>query len=84
MVGTDAFSLDAPFPHIIRTYQETGDPQVLWPAHVEDRREEYCQLERLANLQDLPGSTGFTVSCPPVRITGAGAGWSRGVALAEE
>ncbi|WP_103532544.1 cyclase family protein [Streptomyces sp. SM11] len=84
VIGTDAFSLDAPFPHIIRTYQETGDPQVLWPAHFEGRREEYCQLERLANLQDLPGSTGFTVSCLPVKITGAGAGWSRVVALAEE
>lgn len=81
VIGTDAFSLDAPFTHIIREYHRTGDRDVLWPAHFAGRQEEYCQLERLANLQDLPASTGFTVSCLPVKIAGAGAGWSRVVAL---
>ncbi|MGW1408220.1 cyclase family protein [Streptomyces sp. NPDC002403] len=84
VIGTDAFSLDAPFTHIIREHQRTGDRDVLWPAHFAGRQEEYCQLERLANLQDLPASTGFTVSCLPVKIAGAGAGWSRVVALIEK
>ncbi|MEU2343693.1 cyclase family protein [Streptomyces sp. NPDC013082] len=84
VIGTDAFSLDAPFTHIIREFHRTGDKAVLWPAHFAGRREEYCQLERLANLQDLPVSTGFTVSCLPVKIAGAGAGWSRVVALLDE
>jgi cyclase len=29
VIGTDAFSLDAPFAHILRTYQKTGDRGVL-------------------------------------------------------
>ncbi|MGC4864907.1 cyclase family protein [Micromonospora sp. DT53] len=84
VIGTDAFSLDAPFGDIIERYRRTGDRSVLWPAHVAGRRREYCQIERLANLGSLPRPTGFTVSCLPVKITGAGAGWARAVALIED
>jgi cyclase len=80
VIGTDAFSLDAPFPHILRRYQETGDRGVLWPAHFLGRQREYCQIERLANLAALPRPYGFRVSCFPVKIAGAGAGWARAVA----
>jgi kynurenine formamidase len=83
VIGTDAFSLDAPFAHIIKEYQRTGDTSVLWPAHFAGRRREYCQIERLANLGALPGPTGFTVACFPVKIAGAGAGWARAVALVD-
>jgi cyclase len=81
VIGTDAFSLDAPFTHIIDRYQRTGDPATLWPAHMAGRQREFCQVERLANLELLPRPAGFTVSCFPVKITGAGAGWARAVAL---
>ncbi|MFC7383109.1 cyclase family protein [Sphaerisporangium rhizosphaerae] len=81
VIGTDAFSLDAPFPHIIRTYHETGDTSVLWPAHFLGRQREYCQIERLANLDALPEPFGFQVVCFPVKIAGAGAGWARAVAV---
>ncbi|MEU4209221.1 cyclase family protein [Streptomyces sp. NPDC026206] len=81
VIGTDAFSLDAPFRNMIERFQRTGDRKVLWPAHFAGRDREYCQIERLANLADLPGPTGFTVVCFPVRIKGAGAGWTRAVAL---
>jgi cyclase len=84
VIGTDAFSLDAPFPHIVATYVATDDPAVLWPAHFAGRRREYCQIERLANLGAQPVDHGFTVSCLPVKITGAGAGWTRAVAWLEE
>jgi cyclase len=80
VIGTDAWSLDAPFGHMIRTFQETGDRAALWPAHFAGRRREYCQVERLARLDTLPAH-GFTVSCFPVKIAGAGAGWTRAVAL---
>ncbi|MGV9293036.1 cyclase family protein [Amycolatopsis sp. NPDC003676] len=83
VIGTDAFSLDAPFPHMIAEYRRTGDTGVLWPAHFLGRSREYCQIERLSNLDRLP-STGFTVSCFPVKIAGAGAGWTRAVALLDE
>lgn len=80
VIGTDAFSLDAPFAHMIAEYHRTGARDVLWPAHFAGRRREYCQIERLANLHELPAS-GFTFMCMPVRIAGAGAGWARAVAL---
>jgi len=80
VIGTDAFSLDAPFTNMISRYQATGDRSVLWPAHFAGREREYCQIERLANLGELPAGP-FTVSCFPVKIAGAGAGWCRAVAL---
>jgi len=84
VIGTDAFSLDAPFTHIIERYRQTGDPATLWPAHMTGREREYCQIERLSNLHAIPHPYGFTVSCFPVKITGAGAGWARAVALFDE
>ncbi|WP_444947893.1 cyclase family protein [Micromonospora ureilytica] len=81
VIGTDAFSLDAPFGDIIGRYQRSGDPSVLWPAHFVGRDREYCQIERLANLGALPRSHGFRVACFPIKIRGAGAGWTRAVAL---
>jgi len=84
VIGTDAFSLDAPFGDMIRRYRETGDRSVLWPAHFAGREREYCQIERLHNLEALPAAYGFTVSCLPVKLAGAGAGWARAVALVEE
>ncbi|WP_250403529.1 cyclase family protein [Streptomyces cellostaticus] len=83
VIGTDAWSLDAPFPDMIRRYRESGDPSVLWPAHFAGRRTEYCQIERLAHLEDLPASTGFQVCCFPVKIRNGGAGWARAVALVD-
>jgi cyclase len=81
VIGTDAFSLDAPFPYIINTFNETGDRDVLWPAHFAGREREYCQIERLSGLAELPEPFGFTVVCLPVKIARAGAGWTRTVAL---
>jgi kynurenine formamidase len=43
----------------------------------------YCHMEKLTNLDQLPPS-GFTVSCFPVKIDGASAGWTRCVAIFEE
>jgi cyclase len=83
VIGTDAFSLDAPFDHMIAAYRETRDASVLWPAHFAGREREYCQVERLTGLGALPAPTGFQVACFPVKITGAGAGWTRAVALVD-
>ncbi|MEV6948446.1 cyclase family protein [Streptomyces sp. NPDC051172] len=83
VIGTDAFSLDAPFGDIIARYRATGDRSVLWPAHFAGREREYCQVERLAGLGSLP-PYGFTFCCLPVKIADAGAGWARAVALFDE
>ena len=83
VIGTDAFSLDAPFGDMIRRYHETGDRSVLFPAHFVGRDREYCQIERLNNLDQLPDH-GFRIACFPIKIVGAGAGWTRAVAFVDE
>lgn len=84
VIGTDAFSLDAPFGDILRRYAQTKDRSVLWPAHFAGRDREFCQVERLANLDQLTRPTGFTFCCFPVKVARAGAGWARAVALVED
>jgi kynurenine formamidase len=82
VIGIDAWGLDRPMRAMIEDYKRTGDKACLWPAHIYGRTNEYLQLEKLANLADLPGPTGFTIACFPVSIAGAGAGWTRVVAIA--
>ncbi|WP_188190203.1 cyclase family protein [Nonomuraea sp. SYSU D8015] len=84
VIGIDAWGLDRPMQAMIEDYKRTGDRACLWPAHIYGRRKEYLQLEKLANLGSLPAATGFDVSCFPVSIAGAGAGWTRVVAVMEE
>jgi len=84
VVGTDGFSLDAPFQSIIERFDRSGDPSDLWPAHLAGRDREYCQIERLAGLDQLPRPYGFTVACLPVKVVGAGAGWTRAVAIFDD
>ncbi|ODP34139.1 cyclase family protein [Pandoraea sp. ISTKB] len=80
VVGTDAWSWDAPFSHTAKRYAETGDASIIWEGHKAGRTIGYCQLEKLFNLQSLPDS-GFDVICFPVKIRGASAGWVRAVAV---
>lgn len=83
VVGTDAWSWDAPFSHTSRRYAETGDASIVWEGHKAGRHREYYQIEKLTRLDRLP-STGFTVSCFPVKIERASAGWIRAVAILGE
>lgn len=82
-VGIDAVTLDRPFASMLKTYDETGAPGALWPAHILGRRREYCHIERLANLGSLPSPYGFTFACFPVKIKDVGAAWARAVAILE-
>jgi kynurenine formamidase len=81
VIGTDAWSLDRPPRDMGRDFIQTGDPAYLWPAHLVGREREYCQIEKLAHLGDLPAATGYTVACFPVAIARASAGWTRAVAI---
>jgi kynurenine formamidase len=80
LTGTDAWSWDAPFSHTAERYAETGDAGLIWEGHKAGREIGYCHLEKLHNLEVLP-ATGFTVSCFPVKIRAASAGWTRAVAI---
>jgi kynurenine formamidase len=80
LTGTDAWSWDAPFVHTREKFVATKDPGLIWEGHKAGRDIGYCHLEKLHNLEALPGD-GFTVSCFPVKIRGASAGWTRAVAI---
>jgi cyclase len=80
VIGIDAFGFDRPFAAMYRDFRQTRDPRVLWPAHLAGRAREYCQIEKLARLDALPGPEGFWVSCLPVRIARGGAAWVRAAA----
>src|SRR6185437_12699365 len=83
IVGTDAWSWDAPFVHTNRRFQETGDASIIWEGHKAGLEIGYFQIEKLHNLEALPAH-GFTVSCFPVKIKAASAGWIRAVAIFDD
>lgn len=82
LTGTDAWSWDAPFEYTKEKFLKSKDPSIIWEGHKVGKDIGYCHLEKLYNLESLP-SYGFIVSCFPVKIKGASAGWTRAVAIIE-
>lgn len=82
MIGIDAWGLDRPFD-VMAEEARAGDVEQLWEAHFYGRRREYCQIEKLCNLDELPAPTGFRVYAFPVNLAHASAGWARVVAVFE-
>jgi len=80
LTGTDAWSWDAPFVYTAEKYKATKDASLIWEGHKAGRRIGYCHLEKLHNLEALPGN-GFRIACFPMKIRGASAGWTRAVAI---
>jgi kynurenine formamidase len=80
VTGTDGWSWDAPFVFTAKKYAETHDPSIIWEGHKAGRHIGYSHIEKLNGLEQLP-STGFMVSCFPVKIEKASAGWCRAVAI---
>jgi kynurenine formamidase len=80
LTGTDGWSWDAPFVHTKDKYAASKDASLIWEGHKAGRDIGYCHLEKLHNLEALPGD-GFTIACFPVKIRGASAGWTRAVAI---
>lgn len=83
VVGTDAWSWDAPFKYVAERYARDRDASIIWEGHKAGREVEYCQIEKLRHLDQLP-ATGFRIACFPVKIHGASAGWARAVAIFDE
>lgn len=81
MIGIDTLGLDRPCFAMFKEFLATKDKTLLWPAHFLGRRREFAHMERLANLDKIPKPFGFTVSCFPVKVRDAGAGWARVVAI---
>ena len=81
MIGIDAYSLDRNFGATAREFRETGKGKLLWEAHFAGIECEYCQIEKLANLDQIPRPFGFKVSCLPIKIQDGSDGWCRSVAF---
>lgn len=81
MMGVDTIGLDRPCFEMFKEFLETKDKSKIWPSHFLGRKREFCHMERMGHLGDIPKPYGFQVSCLPVRVKNAGAGWCRAVAI---
>ena len=81
LIGIDAWGLDRAVDVMVED-AKAGRAQV-WESHLLGREKEYLQIERLANLDQLPSPTGFTVYAFPFKLERASAGWARVVAIFE-
>ncbi len=78
VMGIDAWGWDRPLWMQAEDAKAEGREGVFWEAHQIGL--DYCQIERMVNLDSLP-STGFTVSCLPLPLVGGSAAPARVVAL---
>jgi kynurenine formamidase len=78
VMGIDAWGWDGPLYGQAQDALERDEAGIFWAAHQADLP--YAQIERLANLGELP-PTGFQVACFPLRIEGGGAAPARVVAI---
>jgi kynurenine formamidase len=78
VMGIDAWGWDAPLHLQAQEAKARGEAGIFWAAHQADL--EYCQIERLCALDQLP-PTGFQVACFPLRIVGGSAAPTRAVAI---
>lgn len=83
VIGTDSLGQDYPFAEQKKAYDKTGDLNDIWPAHRLGIKYEFCNMEKLANLDKLPTS-GFKISCAPIPIKGGSGAWCSPVAMIED
>jgi kynurenine formamidase len=83
VTGIDAWGWDRPTDVMVAEFK-SGIKDRFWASHLLGRSREYCHLERLANLDQIPKPFGFKVAVFPIKIEKASAGWVRAVAIFEE
>ncbi|SDQ16755.1 cyclase family protein [Virgibacillus salinus] len=83
VMGIDGWGWDIPFHLQAEEYKKEPRDGVLWAAHFVGEEKEYCQIEKLANLDKISKPHGFKVAVFPVKIEQASAGWARPVAIIE-
>ena len=80
LMGIDSWGWDAHLGRQAAEAKATGRSDLFWAAHFVGVDKEYCQIERLANLEQLP-PLGFTVCAFPLKVKRGSAGPARVVAL---
>lgn len=83
VMGIDAWGWDAPLAAQAQVARQQNRADAFWAAHYVGTEQEYCHMERLANLEQLP-PTGFTVCAFPLKVKGGSAGPARVVAMIDE
>ena len=78
VMGIDAWGWDRPLHLQAEEALAAGEQGIFWAAHQADLP--YSQIERLANLDQLP-ARGFTVACFPLPLVGGSAAPARVVAI---
>ena len=81
VMGIDAWGWDRPLWMEAEEARAKGEPGIFWAAHQADLA--YSQIERLANLGELP-PTGVTGACFPLRLVGGSAAPARVVAILDQ
>ena len=82
VTGTDGWSWDAPFVHTAQEIPRDGRREPDLGRAQGRARDRLLPPGEAAQSRGLP-ATGFTVSCFPVKIRGASAGWTRAVAIVD-
>jgi kynurenine formamidase len=83
VMGIDAWGWDVPLPVQAQQTKNTRRNDIFWAAHFVGIDKEYCQLERLVNLDQLP-PYGFKIAAFPLKIKNASAGPARVVAIIKD
>ncbi len=80
VMGIDAWGWDRSLGDMIDELK-AGNKERFWESHYLGQEREYCHLERMANLDQIPIPFGFKVSVFPIKIEAASGGWVRAVAI---
>ena len=64
VVGTDAWSWDAPFAHTKIKWEQTRDPSIIWEGHKAGRERGYCQIEKLGGSRSVTGGWFYDLLFP--------------------
>lgn len=83
LTGIDAWGWDAPLARQAKEAKKTGRDDLFWEAHFVGVDREYCHIERLANLDQLP-PVGATIAAFPLKVKNGSAGPSRVVGMIAE
>lgn len=81
VMGTDAWGWDASMDVQAEKYKK-GDKEQFWASHYLGKEREYCHLEKMCNLDQLP-DYGFLVFVFPLKISGGSGSPVRAVAMVE-
>ncbi|NEO78512.1 cyclase family protein [Moorena sp. SIO4G3] len=83
VMGIDSWGWDVPLPVQAKQAKASGRNDIFWAAHFVGIDKEYCQLERLTNLDQLP-THGFKVAAFPLKVKNGSAGPARVVGIIED